>query len=56
MRTCADDQDLRSDLEQAVINADLSQLLQVWAEGADLSCVLPSSVSNVESLIFEIDK
>ncbi|XP_055529296.1 arfGAP with SH3 domain, ANK repeat and PH domain-containing protein [Wyeomyia smithii] len=43
MRTCADDQDLRSDLEQAVINADLSQLLQVWAEGADLSCVLPSS-------------
>ncbi|XP_058456104.1 arfGAP with SH3 domain, ANK repeat and PH domain-containing protein [Malaya genurostris] len=43
MRTCADDRDLRNDLEQAVINADLSQLLQVWAEGADLSCVLPSS-------------
>ncbi|XP_029726199.2 arfGAP with SH3 domain, ANK repeat and PH domain-containing protein isoform X1 [Aedes albopictus] len=43
MRTCADDRDLRSDLEQAVINADLGQLLQVWAEGADLSCVLPSS-------------
>ncbi|XP_035788906.1 arfGAP with SH3 domain, ANK repeat and PH domain-containing protein-like isoform X1 [Anopheles albimanus] len=43
MRTCADDRDLRSDLEQAVINADLSQLLQVWAEGADLTCVLPSS-------------
>lgn len=43
MRTCADDRDLRIDLEQAVYNADLSQLLQVWAEGADLTCVLPSS-------------
>lgn len=43
MRTCADDCDLRSDLEQAIINADLSQLLQAWAEGADLTCVLPSS-------------
>lgn len=43
MRTCVDENDLRSDLEQAVINADLSQLLQVWAEGADLSSVLPSS-------------
>uniref|UniRef100_A0A182JT39 Arf-GAP domain-containing protein n=1 Tax=Anopheles christyi TaxID=43041 RepID=A0A182JT39_9DIPT len=43
MRTCADDRDLRCDLEQAVINADLGQLLQVWAEGADLTCVLPSS-------------
>lgn len=43
MRTCMDENDLRSDLEQAIINADLSQLLQVWAEGADLSSVLPSS-------------
>lgn len=43
MRTCADDRDLRNDLEQAIVNADLGQLLQVWAEGADLSCVLPSS-------------
>uniref|UniRef100_A0A182QM39 ArfGAP with SH3 domain, ANK repeat and PH domain-containing protein n=1 Tax=Anopheles farauti TaxID=69004 RepID=A0A182QM39_9DIPT len=43
MRTCADDRDLRNDLEQAVINADLGQLLQVWAEGADLTCVLPAS-------------
>lgn len=43
MRTCADDRDLRCDLEQAILNADLSQLLQVWAEGADLTCVLPSS-------------
>ncbi|XP_055701088.1 arfGAP with SH3 domain, ANK repeat and PH domain-containing protein isoform X1 [Phlebotomus papatasi] len=43
MRTCADDRDLRADLEQAIINADLSLLLQVWAEGADFTCVLPSS-------------
>ncbi|XP_058055045.1 arfGAP with SH3 domain, ANK repeat and PH domain-containing protein [Anopheles bellator] len=50
MRTCADDRDLRSDLEQAVINADLSQLLQVWAEGADLTCVLPSSDSGETAL------
>ncbi|KAI8119051.1 ANK repeat and PH domain-containing protein 1, Arf-GAP with SH3 domain [Lucilia cuprina] len=42
MRTCADENDLRCDLEQAVVNADMSQLLQVWAEGADLTCCLPS--------------
>ncbi|EDW02273.1 GH19987 [Drosophila grimshawi] len=43
MRTCADDNDLRCDLEQAIVHADMSQLLQVWAEGADLTCCLPSS-------------
>lgn len=43
MRTCSNDSDLRNDLEQSILNADLSQLLQVWAEGADLTCVLPSS-------------
>ncbi|XP_034654234.1 arfGAP with SH3 domain, ANK repeat and PH domain-containing protein isoform X1 [Drosophila subobscura] len=43
MRTCSDDNDLRCDLEQAIVNADISQLLQVWAEGADLTCCLPSS-------------
>ncbi|XP_030382329.1 arfGAP with SH3 domain, ANK repeat and PH domain-containing protein isoform X2 [Scaptodrosophila lebanonensis] len=43
MRTCSDDNDLRCDLEQAIVNADMSQLLQVWAEGADLTCCLPSS-------------
>lgn len=43
MRTCSSDLDLRNELEQAVINGDLSQLLQAWAEGADLSSVLPSS-------------
>lgn len=43
MRTCASDLDLRNELEQAIINGDLSQLLQAWAEGADLTSVLPSS-------------
>ncbi|GAB0092607.1 SH3 domain [Sergentomyia squamirostris] len=43
MRTCADDRDLKADLEQAIINGDLSLLLQVWAEGADFTSVLPSS-------------
>lgn len=43
MRTCSNDSDLRNDLELSIINADMSQLLQVWAEGADLTCVLPSS-------------
>ncbi|KAL5287747.1 ASAP1 family protein [Megaselia abdita] len=50
MRTCADDNDLRIDLEQAILNADLSQLLQVWAEGADLTCVLPSSSTSETAL------
>lgn len=43
MRTCSTDSDLRNELEQSIFNTDLSQLLQVWAEGADLSCVLPHS-------------
>lgn len=43
MPTCSNDSDLRNKLEQSVINADLSQLLQVWAEGADLTALLPSS-------------
>lgn len=50
MRTCADESDLRVDLEQAVVNADLSQLLQVWAEGADFTAPLPSSDCNENAL------
>ncbi|XP_019890584.1 arfGAP with SH3 domain, ANK repeat and PH domain-containing protein-like isoform X2 [Musca domestica] len=50
MRTCADENDLRCDLEQAVVNADMSQLLQVWAEGADLTCCLPSWDDGVTAL------
>lgn len=48
MRTCSDDRDLRSDLELAVMNADMSQLLQVWAEGADLTSFLPSSAVSIQ--------
>lgn len=40
---CSDENDLRCELEQAIINAEIGQLLQAWAEGADLTCVLPSS-------------
>lgn len=43
LRTCSIDSDLRNELEQSIVNADLGQLLQVWAEGADLTCVLPRS-------------
>lgn len=44
-RTCVNEQDLLSDLEHAVNNRDLHHLLQVYAENADLSSSLPTSVS-----------
>lgn len=50
MRTCANDRDLRTDLEQSIYVADLPCLLQAWAEGADLSSVLPSSDSGETAL------
>lgn len=43
-RTCSDEHELLNDLEQAVNNKDLYHLLQVFAEGADLSAPLPTSV------------
>ncbi|KOC60334.1 Arf-GAP with SH3 domain, ANK repeat and PH domain-containing protein 1, partial [Habropoda laboriosa] len=43
MNTCADERDLLSDLEHAVNNRDLQQLLQVYAENVDLSAPLPTS-------------
>lgn len=45
MNTCADERDLLSDLEHAVNNRDLQQLLQVFAENVDLSASLPTSVN-----------
>ncbi|CAH0385238.1 unnamed protein product [Bemisia tabaci] len=42
-RTCSDEHELLNDLEQAVNNKDLYHLLQVFAEGADLSAPLPTS-------------
>ncbi|XP_020711402.1 arfGAP with SH3 domain, ANK repeat and PH domain-containing protein isoform X2 [Athalia rosae] len=43
MSTCADERDLLSDLEHAVNNRDLQQLLQVFAENVDLAAPLPTS-------------
>ncbi|XP_066589366.1 arfGAP with SH3 domain, ANK repeat and PH domain-containing protein [Prorops nasuta] len=43
MSTCADEHDLLSDLEHAVNNRDLQQLLQVFAENVDLAAPLPTS-------------
>ncbi|KAK0087057.1 hypothetical protein PV325_001838 [Microctonus aethiopoides] len=43
MNTCADERDLLSDLEHAVNNRDLQQLLQVYAENVDLASPLPTS-------------
>jgi hypothetical protein len=45
--TCADERDLLSDLEHAVNNKNLYHLLEVFAEGVDLSAPLPTSVSTV---------
>lgn len=44
MNTCTDERDLLSDLEHAVNNRDLQQLLQVFAENVDLAAPLPTSV------------
>ncbi|XP_044009477.1 arfGAP with SH3 domain, ANK repeat and PH domain-containing protein isoform X3 [Aphidius gifuensis] len=41
--TCTDEKDLLSELEHAVNNRDLQQLLQVYAENVDLSASLPTS-------------
>ncbi|CAG2053867.1 unnamed protein product, partial [Timema podura] len=47
LQTCEDERDLLSDLEHAVNNKDLHQLLQVFAEGVDLASALPTSVSYI---------
>lgn len=49
MNTCADERDLLSDLEHAVNNRDLQQLLQVYAENVDLAAPLPTSVRFFQS-------
>ncbi|XP_023234125.1 arfGAP with SH3 domain, ANK repeat and PH domain-containing protein-like isoform X3 [Centruroides sculpturatus] len=45
LRTCSDESDLKSDLEHAILSRHLHQLLQAFAEGVDLTSVLPGSVS-----------
>lgn len=44
-RLCRDEHDLLSELEHAVNNKSLHHLLQVYAEGVDLTAELPTSVS-----------
>lgn len=43
-RSCRDEHDLLSELEHAVNNKSLHHLLQVYAEGVDLTLELPTSV------------
>lgn len=43
-RTCRDEAERLSEVEHAVNNAHLQNLLQAYAEGADLSAQLPCSV------------
>ena len=43
--TCTDVEELKQDLKMAVNQADMSALLQVYAEGTDLMSVLPEVVS-----------
>jgi len=52
IRSCVDERDLLSDLEHAVNNKNLFNLLQAFAEGVDLSAELPSSVSSSHFLFF----
>jgi len=44
IRTCVDIRDLYSDVEQAILNRDILQLLQAFIEGADFSVPFIDSV------------
>nr|KAG5698593.1 hypothetical protein BaRGS_027104 [Batillaria attramentaria] len=44
--TCTDKEDLKQDLKQAVLAKDLMSLLQVYAEGLDLSTTLPDMLKS----------
>lgn len=50
LRTCADSAERIGEVEHAVNNGELLQLLQAYGEGADLQASMPSSVS-AENLI-----
>ena len=54
IRTCTSDSELLNELEQAVQSKDIFFLLQVWAEGANLSCPLPSNVISETSFHYAI--
>ena len=44
--TCADVEDRRQDLKQAIQSKDISALLQVYAEGIDFTEPLPDMVGS----------
>lgn len=46
IRTCSDVRDLHSDIEHALNNKDIHQLLQAYVEGADFAQHLVDSVSD----------
>ncbi|KAG1696149.1 ArfGAP with SH3 domain, ANK repeat and PH domain-containing protein [Nymphon striatum] len=50
LQTCRDENDLQSDLEHAITSKHIYQLLEVFAEGVDLTTTLPSSESKETSL------
>ena len=50
--TCADRSDLMSDFKQAMQLNDLMALLQVYAEGIDLSTPLPDMVISFTDVSF----
>ncbi len=54
IKTCSDDSELRAELEQAVLSRHLLQLLQAFAEGADLTWILPDSANDETGLHYAI--
>ena len=54
IKTCSDETDLRADLEHAVLSRHLLQLLQAFAEGADLTWILPNSTNDETALHYAI--
>jgi Arf-GAP/SH3 domain/ANK repeat/PH domain-containing protein len=54
IKTCSDENDLKADLEHAILSRHLLQLLQAFAEGADLTWTLPNSTNDETSLHYAV--
>jgi len=54
IRTCTSESVLLNDMEQAVQSKDIFILLQVWAEGANLTSPLPSNGLNETALHYAV--
>jgi Arf-GAP/SH3 domain/ANK repeat/PH domain-containing protein len=54
IKTCSDENDLKADLEHAILSRHLQQLLQAFAEGADLTWILPKSTNDETSLHYAV--